>query len=109
MLLRDQDGRARQAPGAQVVERLVGILQWVLPDVRLQRNVASDLHEFQTVLTCQIGDGPNDPLLPQESIRKRGYIAHVDAGAHDDAAGYDARQRLGYESADGREDERSVE
>ena len=57
----------------------------------------------------QVGDRAQHPLLPQVAVGEGGDVGHVDAGAHDGAAGRDGAQRGGHERPDRGEDQRRVE
>ena len=61
------------------------------------------------VVAGQVRHRAQDALLPQQLVRERGDVAHVDAGADDDAARRAGPQRRGHERAGGREDQRGVE
>ena len=45
------------------------------------------------VLARQVRDRSNDALLPQQSIRKRRDITHMDTRAHDRPTRHDVRER----------------
>ena len=94
---------------AQVGQRPVRVGQLIAADVGFDGNCWRDGQELASVLTGEIRHGSHASLLPQETVRKCRNVAHVDAGAHDGAAGRNARERFGNEAADRREDDRRVE
>ena len=106
---RHQHGGAADAAFAQVGQRAVRVGQIVALGVHLDRHLRREREEVARVLARQVRDRADDALLPEQTIGKRRHVAHVDAGADDDAAGRDVRQRFGNEAADRREDDRRVE
>ena len=65
--------------------------------------------ELLAVAAREVRDRAERPLAPQEVVRERRDVRHVDARAHDRAALRDRRERGGDELAGRREDDRRVE
>src|SRR5919204_569537 len=65
--------------------------------------------ELLAVAPRQVRDRANDALAPEQLVRERRDVAHVDAGANDHACLAHGAQRRRDERADGREDDRGVE
>ena len=57
----------------------------------------------------EVRDRPDDPLAPEQLVREGRDVAHVDPGAHDDAALANVSEGGWDEGADGREDDDRVE
>ena len=68
-----------------------------------------ELQELLAVAAGEVGDRAQLPLAPEDLVRETRDVAHVDAGADDDAAGRERAQRGRHELADRREDDRRVE
>ena len=85
-VLRKENSGTGEPAGAEVAERLVRVRERVLVNVGRQRDLSSQREECTCVLACEVGDRTNRSLLPQESIGKRWYVAHMDAGAHHGAS-----------------------
>ena len=77
----------------------------VRPDARLRR----DLEKLDPVAARQVGDRKQLPLLPEDVVRERGNVRHVNAGAHHAAALAHGAQRQRNEIAHRRENNRGVE
>ena len=107
--LRHDDRGAHEAPGAQVVERVRRAVERVRRDVRAHRDPRGELQELAAVRAGQVGDRAQHALAPQQLVRQRRDVAHVDAAAHDRPALADRAQRERHELAGGGEDERRVE
>jgi hypothetical protein len=91
------------------LDRLVRVGQGERLDVRHDRHLRGQGEELLAVLPRQVGDRADGPLLPEELVRERGDVAHVDPGADDDAAAVERAQGRWNQSADGREDDRRVQ
>src|SRR5437764_12195665 len=65
--------------------------------------------ELPPVGAREIGDRGHRTLAPQQPIRKRRHVAHVDAGTHHASAGAHAPEGRGYQSAHRREQDRGIE
>jgi hypothetical protein len=76
---------------AQILQSAIGVGQTVRFDMRLDGDGRGEREKFARVLPCEIGDRPDHALAPEETVRKRGNVAHVDAGAHHGAGWRDAR------------------
>ena len=108
-LLRHEHGRALDAPLAQVGQRRVCRRKIVPPHVRLNRHRRRKRQELAGILPGQVCNRPHDALSPQQPVRKRRYITHVDAGADHATASFHAGQRFRNEPSDRREEDRSIE
>ena len=80
---------AAEAPGAQVGERVAGLLQRVRVHARAHRHVRRQPQELLAVTSREVRDRAHRALLPQGVVRERRDVAHVDPAAHDRAAGGD--------------------
>src|ERR1039457_706872 len=101
-LFHDQHGCAAYAAIPKTIESLIGLLQAERFNLCSDARLGGDLKKFLTVAAGEIGDGSNSALPPQDGIGKSGYIAHVDACAHDGAAFGSVTKSLGYQRADRR-------
>src|ERR1700682_182889 len=70
----------------EVVEGLVRLGQRIWMDLGADRHSGCSLQEFLAILSRQVGDGADLPLHPEEVVRKRWDVAHVDGGAKIKAA-----------------------
>src|SRR5262249_61087999 len=101
-----KDGSAFNAATREVRQRTVGIFDRKGHHVRTDWVRRSKREERPAIVSRQIGDGPQDPLLPEQPVRKRRDVAHMNAGAHDHTARYDTAERLWNEPPHRREDDR---
>src|SRR6266540_2581232 len=101
--------RSPDAPAAQVVERVVRARE------RIRRHLGSDprgggeREELVAVPPREVRDRADRPLTPEERVRKRRDVAHVDAGADDRPAGRGRAERSRDERSDRGEQDRGVE
>src|SRR3984885_12374255 len=105
----DEHGSALQPAGAQVVQRLICLLQLVGQRTRLHRHLRGEGKKFLTVGTGQVGDRAHDALAPEDVVGEAGDWAHVDASAYDDAAALDCPQCRRNQRSYGGEDDRGIE
>src|ERR1700737_3774669 len=68
-----------------------------------------DLEELLAVTPRQVGNRPDLPFHPQEGMRKRGDVAHVDAGTHDNPAWIQGFERGRHQRPNGSEDQGGIE
>ena len=94
LVLRNENSSTGEPAGAEVAERLVRVRERVLVNVDRQRDLSRQRQEVMCVLACEVGDRTNRSLFPQQSIWKRWYVAHMDAGADHGAGGPDARNAI---------------
>ena len=83
--------------------------EWKDGDLRSHRHLRRQCQERLAVVAGQVRDRPDDALAPEQVVRKRGDIAHVDAGADDRAALRERCERCRDELARRCEDDRRVE
>src|SRR5439155_1075079 len=95
------------------IDELLGRLVDVLEPKRLHLGADGDLRrkreELLAVAARQIRHGPHDALPPEQLVRERRDVAHVDACADDLPSLADRSQRDRHERADWSEDDRRVE
>src|ERR1019366_8563935 len=84
--LRHQHRRAFEPSGAEIGERLIRLIQPVPRRARYDADFRRLGQELNAILSRQIGDREDLPLLPQQSVGETWNIAHVDAGADHPAA-----------------------
>jgi hypothetical protein len=77
--------------------------------VDAQRLAGDECEELGSVAARQVRDRAHLSLAPQERIRERRDVAHVDATAHHAAALAHCGERCRHELARGREEDRGVE
>ena len=65
--------------------------------------------EFDSVGASQVGDRAQDPLAPEDRVRKARDVAHVDSGADHGAAFADRLEHARNQIPDGCEDHGGVE
>jgi len=94
---------------AQAGQGVVGGFEREGLDLRDDGDARSERKEFLAVQAGEVGDGTDATLLPQDFIRKRGNIAHVDPAADHNAAEVERAQGLGNEFAGGRENDGGIE
>src|SRR5215211_281957 len=104
-----EDRRTAHVAGAEAVERVARLVQRIALDLRAHTGLRREPHELLAVAAGQVRDGAKHALLPEQLVGKARYVAHVDAGADDDAARGDGGQRGRHERTDRREDDRAVE
>ncbi|ABA51266.1 hypothetical protein BURPS1710b_A1017 [Burkholderia pseudomallei 1710b] len=104
-----QHRRPGQTSGAQIVERLVRLRERIRRCLHVERHVVRNPHEFGRVVARQVRDRYDPPLAPQQIVRKRRNVRHVNPTAHDGAALHDRRERGRHERADRCEDQRRIE
>src|SRR5262249_31760143 len=107
--LRDEDGRAREASVAQILERGAGPGERVGVRFRADARVGGETQELRAVAPREVRHRAQHALTPETLARPRRDRAHVDAPAHHDSAGFDGGERSRHEVADRREDQRGVE
>src|SRR5690606_11196017 len=106
---RHQHRGAVEPSRAQVVERLVGLLERVRRRLRLHAGLRRHAQEGDTVLAGQVRDGQELALFPQQRVRETRDVAHVDAAADDAAALADGLEGRGNERPDRREQDGGIE
>src|SRR5690349_14289395 len=74
-----------------------------------KRHRARQREEFAGILPGKVGDRAHAALAPEQSMRKRRDVAHVNAGADDRASARDRRQSRGHERPGGRKADRRIE
>src|SRR5262245_59666167 len=94
---------------AELRERLVRLLERVRLHLGVDRDPRRQCHELLAVAPRQVRHLPHDALAPEELVRERRDVRHVDAGANHGAALGDRAKRRGNELTGGREDDRRVE
>src|SRR5262249_54488545 len=77
-----QDRCAPQSSAAQILERVVGILEWITHDRRLEPALGSDGKELARVGAGQVRDRDNLALLPKDHVGEARNVRHVDAAAN---------------------------
>jgi hypothetical protein len=77
--------------------------------VRLDRDAAGEREKLHAVAAGQVRDGADHPLAPQQRVRHRGDVAHVNAAADQCSALAQRAQRGGHQRTDRCEDDRGVE
>jgi hypothetical protein len=94
---------------AQVRERPIGLAERVGGGrLGVQRVRPGKGKKFLGIFAREIGDGAQHAFPPQEFIRKRRDIAHVDAAAHHRAARADGGESQRHQRAHRREDDRRI-
>src|SRR5439155_13857575 len=101
-------GTANLAP-TQPVERLVRPLERERFGLGPDGDERREREELLAVAAGEVRDGADRALLPEELVRERRDVAHVDAGADHGAALGEHPERRRHELAGGREDDRRVE
>jgi len=107
--LRHQYSRAAELASAQVVQRLVGIGEQIGRGVGLHASLASDRKELLAVASCEVRDGDELALLPQQAIGHCRNVAHVDAATHDTTAPPNGAKCRRHQLSDGREYYRRIQ
>ena len=105
----NENGGAVERAGAQRGQSFIRLLEREGLRLRPDRNARRKLQKFFAVAPRQIRDRRNRPLVPQIAIRKRGDVAHMDAGADDASSSFQNPQRCRHERADRRKDNGGVE
>src|SRR5262249_24703282 len=77
-------------------------------DGRAHRPARGEREQLLAVLSRQICDRPENALAPEDRVRKRRDVAHVDAGVDDRAALRDCAKCRGDELAGRGEDDRGI-
>ena len=90
---RNEHGRAADIACAEPVESLVRVLERKGFDFGPNRDARREGEELLTVSPGEVRHGAQHPFAPEELVRERGNVAHVDARAHDDAALADVAKR----------------
>ncbi len=80
------EGRRARSAGAQAVERLVRVGQRERLDLGPDRHRGASAEELLAVRPRRVGDRAHLPLAPEQLVRERGDVGHVDARADDRAA-----------------------
>src|SRR4051812_1229650 len=92
----------------QIGQRIIRALE------RIDRTLCSDpqvlqaLEELHSVVAREVRDRADDALTPQQLVRKRTDIAHVNAGAYNNATFANMAQRFDNERAVRRENDRGI-
>src|SRR5690348_10692315 len=71
--------------------------------------MGSNFHEVVTVRAREVGDREDRALAPQDIVRERGDVAHVDPGTDHPTALANLLESLRYERADRGKDHRGIE
>ncbi len=100
---------ARESARPQPGDRRIGVGQVEGGHVRPDGNARGNLEEVDRVLAREIGDGAHHALPPQQRVRHRRDLGHVDAAEHQRAALDERGQRQRHERSHGGEDHRGVE
>src|SRR5207248_2821417 len=105
--LRSKRGREneRRMPDGKIARRETGA-ECVPLRLDAERGPSGDLEEFLSVAAGQICDGAHDALAPEQLVRERRDVGHVDPTRHDRATLLYRSERRRYEDPDGREEER---
>src|ERR687890_2765584 len=104
-----QHGRASDPPFAQRAQALVGLLQGEGSDLGMYRHLWGELEELLAVPAGKVRHRADAALAPEDLVRKRGYVAHMDTGAHHHAPLGHGPQRDRHQRAHGGEDYGRVE
>ena len=105
----DDHGRAAEAPGAQVLQRVVGALERVLGDLGAHRHPRGHGEELLAVGSGQVGDRAQHALLIELSYGNDGMSLMWIPAHTTDAGAVGRPQRRRDQLPDGGEDERRVE
>src|ERR1700728_1468882 len=79
--LGQQHGCPFESSGAQIGERLIGLLQPVARGLGDDAYCRREAQEVEAVLPCEISDRNELALSPQQPVGKSWNTAHMDAGA----------------------------
>src|SRR3954467_12218163 len=100
----DDHQRAADVAGPQLRESLVRSLERERLDLRSHRHARGEREELVSVLPRQVRDRSENALAPEQVVRERRNVAHVDPGADDDATLGDRTERRRDELTRGGED-----
>src|SRR5258706_5584300 len=100
-----QHCRAVDQARAQVSKRAIRGRKGVGAGMNGERARSGEREELLRVPTGEIGDRADAAFAPEQTIRERRHIAHVDAGTNDGPAATDGGQGGGHQSADRRENQ----
>lgn len=100
---------AIEPPGTQVGEGAVGVFETEPLDARLESDLRNQREQLLAISSRQVRDRTNGALLPEQPIRKRRNVRHVNPAAHHHAAGRDRGKRDRDQLTGGREDDCRVE
>src|ERR1044071_5595349 len=95
--------------GTQALQRFIGFRKRKRFHLRAHWNFRRELHELRAVPARQVGHRTDRPFFPEKRIRKRWNITHMDAARDHSAAFANSLERLRYERADRRKNDRRVE
>src|SRR5579859_189318 len=104
-----EHGCARDLAPPQTGQRLIGRLGCEASYGHLDWDAAHQTQELFAVTARQVRHRTQAALLPQEPIRKRWYVAHVDAAAHHRSTAAGRLERGHNQTPDWRENERRIE
>ena len=104
-----EHGRALQPSAAQVVERLVRLLERIARHLRAHAGLRRDGEKLARVGAGQIGDRDDLPLLPQEAIGKARDVATCGCRRRRRGRPSSPPAAPRHQRADRREDDRRVE
>src|SRR5438067_13297694 len=90
-----EDGGTLEAAMREVIERAVGVGQRIGVHLGANRDPGRELQELLAVPPGEVCHRADLPFLPQEVIRKRRDVAHVDAGTHHHPPGSSALSAAG--------------
>ena len=91
--LRDEHERAAGLTRAELRERLVRALERERLDLRPDGHPSREREELLAVAAGQVRDRAQRPLAPEDLVRERRDVRHVDSRADDGAAPRDRAQR----------------
>lgn len=93
----------------QIVQRLVGLLEWISGGLGFDPDFRRDFEKIQPVLTRQICDRDNLALLPKIIVRECGDFAHMNTRANDSATFAHGFQRSRHQTPNRSEDDGRIE
>src|ERR1700690_1145412 len=100
---------AFEPAGAEIGEGLVRPLERIACGRGDNANLRRQAQEIDPILPSEIGDRNELSLTPKQPVGETGDIAHMDTCANDPPALADCLQRNGYEAANGRKDDCTIE
>src|SRR5918998_2871401 len=77
-----QHGRAPDLAFTQRAQALVGLLQGEGSDLGMYRHLWGEREELLAIPAGKVRHRADAALAPEDLVRKRGYVAHMDTGAH---------------------------
>src|SRR5829696_705741 len=104
-----QHGRSPYLAAAQRLQGLIRLFESKGAHLRADGHLRGEREELLAVSAGKVGDRTNNALAPEDLVREGGYVAHVDAGAHNHTPLRQGPQRGRHQRPDGREDDGGIE